>query len=308
MSDSWHRAYNEYLRGRNGYGDPLSFAEFRDRLDIHGKLRPDSDPKTTKPRTPTVRELEPHASDGGDDYDLNAEGATGALVPANSKKKGPFAHPYYQVSNVRLGRNQGKAEREGVYRPGNVGKIEGYRAAGHTKIAGKHVSADGLVSRRGYRRVVPEALLRDNMERDYQIDELKRLAELALRGRNRSIFIRNVVEPLEGLPGVTYRELADQYGISITKIHRIIGDCHMRIAQALECERRAAVVADGCPTCGFRIKDCANDLPCDRGYRGGNLLEESRRFIHPECRWRFRFFTEEDQRLAREQLEKFVRD
>jgi hypothetical protein len=62
MSTNWKRAYNEYLRGHNGHGDPLSYDEFRDRLETHGQLRPDSDPKTTKARPPVVREVAPGTS------------------------------------------------------------------------------------------------------------------------------------------------------------------------------------------------------------------------------------------------------
>jgi hypothetical protein len=243
---SWKRAYREYLNGHNGYGDPLSFEEFRGRLSpLSGEKF--SKPEKTPAKPPIVRQPEPNTSDDPLDYDLNAGGATGALVPANSKKKTPFANPHYQTHTDKplAGRNQGKAESEGVYRPDNVGKIEEYRARGHAKVAGKHVRADGLVSRKGYRRIAPEKLLRDNMERDSQIEELKRFAESVLSGRNRKIFTRNVIDPLDDLPGATYRELADQYGISITRVHRIIGDCHMRIAQALKEERKGREVKNG---------------------------------------------------------------
>jgi hypothetical protein len=246
MPSSWERAYREYLNGHNGHGDPLSFEEFRGRLSpLSGEKF--SKPEKTPAKPPIVRQPEPNTSDDPLDYDLNAEGSTGALVPANSKKKTPFANPHYQTRTDKplAGRNQGKAEREGVYRPDNVGKIEEYRATGHATVAGKHVSADGLVSRSGYRRVPSEELLRDNMERDSQIEDLKRLAESVLRGRNRKIFTRRVIEPLDDLPGATFRELADQYGISVTKVHRIIGDCHMRIAQALEEERTGRKATNG---------------------------------------------------------------
>ena len=222
------------------------FEEFRGRLS---PLSGETFSKPEKPKPPILRQPEPELGAQRRPCNLrpNAEGATGAWVPANSKKKTPFANPHYQTRTDKplAGRNQGKAEREGVYRPDNVGKIEEYRARGHTKVAGKHVSADGLVSRSGYRRIPPKGLLDDNMERDSQIEDLKRLAESALRGRNRKIFTRNVIEPLEDLPGATYRELADQYGISIIKVHRIMRDCHMRIEQALEEERVGARVKNG---------------------------------------------------------------
>ena len=184
----------------------------------------------------------------------------------------------------------GKAEAEHVHRPGQISKVEEYRVAGHVKLAGKHVSADGLVSRSGRRRIAPEDLLRDNAERDWQIDELKRLAKKALRGRNATVFRRSVLEPLEGIAGATYRQLADQFGCSITTIHRIIGTCHMRIAEALEAERKAVVGVDRCPTCGFVYGDSPNELPCARGYAGryySQYVKGAKTDIHPECARRF---------------------
>jgi hypothetical protein len=86
---SWKRAYREYLNGHNGHGDPLSFEEFRGRLSpLSGEKF--SKPENTPTKPPTVRQPEPNTSDDPLDYDLNAEGATGALVPANSKKKTPL--------------------------------------------------------------------------------------------------------------------------------------------------------------------------------------------------------------------------
>ena len=129
MPSSCERAYREYLNGHNGHGDPLSFEEFRGRLSpLSGEKF--SKPEKTPAKPPIVQQPEPNTSDDPLDYDLNAEGATGALVPANSKKKTPFANPHYQTRTDKplAGRNQGKAEREGVYRPDNVGKIEEYRA------------------------------------------------------------------------------------------------------------------------------------------------------------------------------------
>jgi hypothetical protein len=48
-----------------------------------------------------------------------------------------------------------RALESGMYRPGDPIKIEKYRAAGHAKVAGKHIAADGLVSRGGKRRILP---------------------------------------------------------------------------------------------------------------------------------------------------------
>jgi hypothetical protein len=41
--------------------------------------------------------------------------------------------------------------------PRTLAGFEANRSAGYTKIGGKHVAADGLVSRRGYRRIIPGA-------------------------------------------------------------------------------------------------------------------------------------------------------
>jgi hypothetical protein len=50
--------------------------------------------------------------------------------------------------------------------------VEGFeakRAAGFFKVAGRHVAADGLVSRRGYRRIIPAHLDGDGRENELSL-------------------------------------------------------------------------------------------------------------------------------------------
>jgi hypothetical protein len=274
MPSSWERAYREYLNGHNGHGDPLSFEQFCGRLSpISGETfsKPEKEPAK-----PPLAPPPPATSDDPLDYDLNAEGAFGALVPANSKKKTPFANPHYETRTDKplAGRNQGKAEREGVYRPDNVGKIEEHRARGHTKVAGKHVRADGLVSRSGFPRILPGD---DDDTSNVDADLAAETAKEVLRGREATIFEKRLV-------GVKIEALAQQFGRSVGFIHGVIEKSRIKVMQAIQRKLHPPKGDESCPTCGY-VYGKLNQLPCARGY--GFVAGRDLAGVHPECRRRY---------------------
>jgi hypothetical protein len=85
---------------------------------------------------------------------------------------------------------------------------------------------DGLVSKRGYRRIAPDEKrwLNDN-----NIDELREIAARVLHGRNATVFEKHVTNPLIGLPKSSVRELAAQFGVTEKRIYKILDSCKQRI-------------------------------------------------------------------------------
>lgn len=105
---------------------------------------------------------------------------------------------------------------------------------GHSKVEGKHVGGGVLVSRRGYARVIRDtdkAWLNEN-----NIDALRETAARVLHGRNATIFEKHVINPLLGLPKVSVKELAAQFGIKDTRVYKILDKCKERVKRALRGE------------------------------------------------------------------------
>jgi hypothetical protein len=119
---------------------------------------------------------------------------------------------------------------------GGIDRFEARRAAGFTKVDGKHVAADGLVSRRGYRKIIPEHLLETVWDREKWADRTAELADVAgkvLRGRNATIFEGRVLDPLKGRSKRSVEELAKQFGISTKRVYNIVERCSHRVMAAL---------------------------------------------------------------------------
>ena len=114
----------------------------------------------------------------------------------------------WQAGNIKAGRKRDK-----------VGATEAKLAAGFTKIGGKHVAADGLVSRRGYRRIIPNAGT-DPDWLEYRAEQLAEIASKVLHGRNATIFEARVIAPLKGLPKWSVEDLAKQFGVTPKRIYR----------------------------------------------------------------------------------------
>jgi hypothetical protein len=111
--------------------------------------------------------------------------------------------------------------------------VEGFEdrwAAGFAKIDGRHVAADGMVSRRGRRRIIPDsgpgaAWL------EWRIEELATVAKEVLRGRNATVFEGRVLNPLMGRAQRSIQDLSDQLGRPPKRIYKILDECRHRIEE-----------------------------------------------------------------------------
>jgi hypothetical protein len=119
--------------------------------------------------------------------------------------------------------------------PRILARHESRRAAGFERVEGKHVKADGLVSRRGKRRILPDDDLDKWREfrKDDQREKLERVAAEVLHGRNATIFGGLVLDRLCGKPGKTVEDLAYQFGVSRERIYRIQYNCTQKVMEGL---------------------------------------------------------------------------
>jgi hypothetical protein len=113
-------------------------------------------------------------------------------------------------------------------------------ATGFSKTNGRHVARDGLVSARGYRRIVHDAGWVD----DWDVDALEDLALSVLHGRNATIFEAHMLGPLRGKPKRSVESLAKQFGVGTKRIYKILGECRRRL-EAERDKRAAARLAAG---------------------------------------------------------------
>jgi hypothetical protein len=92
-----------------------------------------------------------------------------------------------------------------------------------------------LVSRRGYRRIIP------NDESQWERQELTlqalRLAKKVLRGKEQTIFIRKLVDPLLDQPRITFAKLAKEMGCSTAQAHKLLHRAKDKIAREWELEQ-----------------------------------------------------------------------
>jgi hypothetical protein len=169
------------------------------------------------------------------DKELNQE-----IIRRPTKPKGRFQGRWNAGFNSRsnqpqLIRGNYKAQAEGVFRSADVGKVEAFRGSGHAKAAGKHVSADGLVSRRGHRRILPDYETDHNLWGE-RADQLAEAAKRELRGRNATVFEGLVLNPLLGGQRRSVADLAHQFGVPEARIHRIQNENKIRMIAALKGE------------------------------------------------------------------------
>ena len=165
--------------------------------------------------------------------------------------------------------------------------IEGYEAkwaAGHSKVGGRHVAADGLVARSGRRRILPNepdvAWLEDAWLED-AAEKLGKIAKETLHGRNATVFEGRVLDPLMGRRKRSVEELAAQFGVTSAKIHKITEKAKERVAAAVIRYKQGKSLAPeepACPTCGRWYS--RGWEPCRRGY---GFLAAYSPFTHPEC-------------------------
>ena len=105
--------------------------------------------------------------------------------------------------------------------------------ASRDRESGKWRNPDSLVSRRGYRRVFRE----DKQWLDENnIEALQLTAARVLHGRNATVFEKHVTNPLIGLPKVSVKELAAQFGVTEKKIYKILERCKDRVKRAMRGE------------------------------------------------------------------------
>jgi hypothetical protein len=163
--------------------------------------------------------------------------------------------------------------------PRTVAGFEDRRAAGYYKQAGKHVAADGLVSRLGYRRILPNSGP-DMALFEQRAEEVARLAKQVLHGRNATVFEGRVLDPLMGRSKRSVEELAAQFGVTSAKIHKITEKAKERVAAAIRYKQSKSLAPEepACPTCGRWYS--RGWEPCRRGYGEG---AEYSPFTHPEC-------------------------
>lgn len=104
-----------------------------------------------------------------------------------------------------------------------IGASEARHASGFVKVAGKHKSADGLLSRGGYRRVLPDYEDAEwlDLEKPERLAELEEIKSKVLHGRNATIFEQLVLAPLRGERGKTVEELAEQFNKSPDRIYKV---------------------------------------------------------------------------------------
>jgi hypothetical protein len=116
-------------------------------------------------------------------------------------------------------------------------------ASGRGPGCGKTTARHGLISRRGYIRIIREDI--GVIERDIMLSELKALAKKLLTGRNATLFERRVIGPLEDphTPRPSIGDLAIEFGISEQRVYKIITKCWKKI----EATKRAADAKDEIP-------------------------------------------------------------
>jgi hypothetical protein len=115
----------------------------------------------------------------------------------------------------------------------SVAGYEAKWAAGYTKVGGKYIAADGLVSRGGFRRIIPEETDWDREKWAERAAELADAAGKILHGRNATIFEGRVLDPLRGRPKRSVDDLAAQFGIAPKRVYKIVERCSDRVMAAL---------------------------------------------------------------------------
>jgi len=154
-----------------------------------------------------------------------SDGGTLVNTSAFSTMHSPDSDDYTAGSNSEIARGRGGIE-----------GFEDRQASGFKRVAGRHVAADGLVSRRGNRRIIPDHLLETVWDRDKWADRTAELADVAgkiFHGRNATIFEGRVLDPLMGKPKLPAVDLAKQFGIKTKLVYKIEKRCWDRVEAAL---------------------------------------------------------------------------
>jgi hypothetical protein len=117
------------------------------------------------------------------------------------------------------------------------------QAQGFRKKDGKHIATDGgLVSRGGYRRIMPnrdDGFWLESIKPD-QLGDLERVARAVLTGRNATVFDGLVLAPLRSEPKREVKDLADQFGVRPARVYKILHKCIAKVKK-----RQAEIAAGG---------------------------------------------------------------
>lgn len=111
--------------------------------------------------------------------------------------------------------------------------FEAKSAAGFVKVGGKHIKADGLVSKRGNRRIIPAGYEEDKMLVEDRIERLA-TATKVLHGRNATVFEKLYLNPLQGKRKATAEELAKQFGVEVRQIYKIAERAKERVTEEVK--------------------------------------------------------------------------
>jgi hypothetical protein len=208
-------------------------------------------------------------------------------------------------SRVGSGETPGEHDQGGnapTIQPRTIAAYEAKRATGFTSDgSGKRIAADGLVSRGGYRRIIPGETTEEENKREWRAEELATIAAEIFSGRNATIFEGRILNPLMGRPKRSVEDLAAQFGIPTQRVYKIEERCRERVMAAFstpsrKMDHKGFVAAAGqlqkwaeserCSLCGRCL--APTPLPACRGAFANEDFDDFR----PEC-LRIQYRTEE---------------
>ena len=149
--------------------------------------------------------------------------------------------------------------------------IEGYEtkwAAGQTKVGGKHVAADGLVSRLGHRRIIPGITEEEREWLEVHTWRLQEIAKQVLHGRNATIFEKCVINPLLGEPKSSVERVAAQFNIKPKRVYNIIDKCEEKVLREYNRQRQGRPQEEKSAVCSICRRPVSSNAICPRGNYG----------------------------------------
>ena len=141
-------------------------------------------------------------------------------------------------------------------------------AAGYTKVGGKHITADGLVSRRGYRRIIPGITQQEREWLEEHTSKLREIAKRVLHGRNGTIFQKCVINPLLGERKSSVEEMAAQFNIKPKRVYNIIDKCKDKVLREYNQQRRGSPGKENTVVCRICGRPESSKEICPRGHYG----------------------------------------
>ena len=196
----------------------------------------------------TLAELKKLIQEQSDDMASDRSNSRGAVsnrkeLPRTACFRGRFWNDGFGRRHRRgppAVRGSARSESQGLYAPDDAEKIEGFRSSGYVKINGKHIAADGQVSRDNrYRRVFRDSATTTTWEREElgaHAEQLKDLAKIELQGRNLAVYERFLDPLISGVSPPPISQVAEEFGLPVRRIYKIKNDCRKKLlAAALKC-------------------------------------------------------------------------